>query len=173
MTPKFLTEDNAAFAAKFVLTRLLEEKTAQFSLIEPGRKLECYIVVLVPSMEDDNANGRAKWPNYFIKPHCIYQCGWGDNKSWAHPFDKIAMCKALQLWHGRNDDRNNSIPHLLFPGDTPFYGGVKREGIVVACSGFKPYFDRMISGMIADMLIGIASDLFESSAEDRKRDFLR
>jgi len=37
-------------------------------------------------------------------------------------------------------------------------GGVKRYGIVVACSGFPPHFDKMFSGMIADMCIGLAYD---------------
>ena len=59
------------------------------------------------------------------------------------------------------------MPHLLFLGDTPYWGGVKREGIVVACSGVQPHFDRMIAGMVADGLIAMAYELWMTS-EDKQ-----
>src|SRR3989338_7336273 len=64
--------------------------------------------------------------------------------------------KELQLWHDRNDDRSEIIPHLLFPGDAPFWGGAKRRGIVVACSGIQPWLDKLVSGMVADLIVAIA-----------------
>ncbi|PIQ68706.1 MAG: hypothetical protein COV91_02745 [Candidatus Taylorbacteria bacterium CG11_big_fil_rev_8_21_14_0_20_46_11] len=81
--------------------------------------------------------------------------------------------KAIQLWHDRNDDRTNIMPHLLFSGDTVYWGGVKRHGIVVACSGVQPWFDKMFSGMIADMLVGIAYNAWMLSEDKRQGvDFL-
>jgi len=73
---------------------------------------------------------------------------------------------ALQLWHGRNDDRTDRIPHLLFPGDTPCWGGVKRHGIVVTCSGFQPHFGKMFSGMVADMCIGLSYNAWDQTKDD-------
>ena len=82
-------------------------------------------------------------------------------------------CKAVQLWTGCNDGRAGVVPHLLFPGYTPYWGGVKRDGIVVACSGVQPWFDRMISGIVADTIIALAHDAYEND-EERKSgvDFL-
>jgi hypothetical protein len=139
----------------------------------------CHIVVLVPAMKDDRANDYPSWPNYPLQAQLLYEesrhkicnimAGPGTDNAWPHKFDDIARCKALQLWHDRNDDRTDIKPHLLFPGDTPFWGGVKRDGIVVTVSGFQPHFDKMISGMIADMCIAMAYDDWLES-KDRKTD---
>jgi hypothetical protein len=83
-------------------------------------------------------------------------------------YDSIAKCKALQLWQGRNDDRTDIAPHLMFAGDAPYYGGVKRHGIVVTCSGVQPWFDKMISAMICEMLVGLAYNAWMVS-DDKMR----
>gem|GEM_PF-1057198 len=114
-----------------------------------------HIVVLVPAMAADNER---KWPNYPLQPYPIFEFSYGQRDEWPHPFDEIAQCKALQLWHDRNDGGTDIMPHLLFANDTPFWGGVKRSGIVVTCSGLQPWFDRMLAGIIADMCIARAYD---------------
>jgi hypothetical protein len=129
----------------------------------------CYIVIIVPGMTTEGC----MYPDYPITPHVLYEHSEGDTASSNHEYDEIARCKALQLWHGRNDDRTDCIPHLLFNGDTPYYGGVKRGDIVVTCSGFKPWLDKMVSGMICDMLIGLAYQAWMTSNEKLEgRDFL-
>lgn len=126
-----------------------------------------HIVILVPSMKE------GKYPLYEIHPHLLYEVSYGEAEKSAHKFNEIARCKALQLWHDRNDNKAGSIPHLLFPGDTPYWGGVKREGIVVACSGFQSYFDKMFSGIIADLCIGLAYHSWMSSQDKKEEsDFL-
>ena len=55
------------------------------------------------------------------------------------------------------------MPHLLFTGETPYWGGVKRRGIVVTCSGVQPWFDKMVSGMIADAMVALAYDAWMNS----------
>ena len=166
VTPKFVT----AFLAEQVVKHVLRgfRPDAELHLAIPGLET-CHIVVLVPAMKDDRASDYADWPNYQLQPHCIYEHSEGDKATWSHKFDDIARCKALQLWHDRNDDRTDCMPHLLFPGDTPYWGGVKRHGIVVTCSGVDPWFDKMISGMIADMIIGFAYRSL-MSGEDKKED---
>lgn len=169
LTPKFLNWRSADLAVESVLRLVMENE--RLSHI-PKRKM-CHIIVLGPSMKDDRETNYKDWPNYQIEPIVLYDQSYGNRSLWTAKYDEIAKCKALQLWHDRNDGRTSVMPHLLFPGDTPYWGGVKREGIVVACSGLQPYLDRMIAGMTADMIIGYAYHQFATS-EDVKEgvDFL-
>lgn len=165
LMPKFLTREIAGKAINSVLGAVMPSgMPSRF----PLKRHHCHVVVLVPSMEDDRAGDYPKWPNYHLEPVVLFEQSVGPSEEWEHPFDDIARCKALQLWHGRNDDRTDSMPHLLFPGDTPFWGGVKRNGIVVACSGIQPWFDKMISGMVADVCIALSYEAWMQS-EDRAK----
>ena len=162
LTPKFLTRDLAVVVVKHVLdSTLFSEEMAPFM-----RRKQGHLVILVPSMEDVRAADYPDWPNYPVHPHLLYERSEGDKEDWEYPFDDIARCKALQLWQDRNDDgQTDSNAHLLFPGDTPYWGGVKRHGLVVGFSGEKPWIDQMISGMTADMLKALGRDNFETSAD--------
>jgi len=159
--PAFLTEE---IAERAVNNTLLVIESMQNFLPH----MMCHIVILVPVMNYDQDD----YPNHPIEPSVLYEYSLGDPKKWPHNFASIARCKALQLWHDRNDGRTDCMPHLLFFGDTPFWGGVKRRGIVVACSGFQPHFDKMFSGIIADMCIGMAYDRWAKVKKDFKEDFL-
>jgi len=167
VTPKFLTRQIAEQAVDYVLKTVMEGPFSQLL-----KRLACHIVILVPSMKDDRPDYPA-WPNYPLEPCALYERSVGDRGTWTGKYDDIARCKGLQLWHDRNDDRTNIMPHLLFPGDTVYWGGVKRHGIVVTCSGVQPWFDKMISGMIADVMIALAYNAWMLS-EDKKEgvDFL-
>lgn len=157
LIPKFLTYDVVRESVR-VIVESLEQAMPELE-IDGG----LCIVVLGPSMDES-----AEWPNQEIRPHVLGV--WHKSKeTWIYPLEEIAQCKALQLWHGRNDGRTDIMPHLLFPGDTPFWGGVKRDGIVVSCSGLKPCYDRMIAGMVADMCIARAYAAWEQS-DDKKQD---
>lgn len=164
VTPKFLTEATARLALDIVLGAF--KQTPLSTLV---KRQACHIVILVPSMKDDREANFPDWPNYAITPQVLLEHSLGDRAEWSAEYDNIARCKALQLWHERNDDRTDIMPHLLFPGDTPYWGGVRRHGIVVACSGVQPYFDKMIAGMIADTLVGLAYHFWMTS-EDKKND---
>lgn len=159
LTPKFLTKELVELAVNSVLqATLLNPAMADVVKRQAG-----HLVVLVPSMEDDRATGYPQWPNYDIKPFPLYQRSIG--KGWEHEYDDIARCKALQLWHGRNDDRTDAMYHLLFSGDTPYWGGVKRFGLVVAFSGVQSYFDKMISGMVIEMIVALAYHAWMNSSD--------
>ncbi|MEK7649378.1 MAG: hypothetical protein AAB367_00215 [Patescibacteria group bacterium] len=158
--PKFLTKDVAETATD----RVIAMATRDF----PLKRQDCHIVVLAPSMEQDSM-----WPNYNITPFVLYEKSVGARSEWQHSYDVIARRKAAQLWQERNDGRTDCMPHLLFPGDTPYWGGVERDGIVVACSGFQAWFDKMVAGMIADACIALAYNLWVESDDKRKGlDFL-
>jgi hypothetical protein len=162
ITPKFLTPNLAAIAVQNALNSLFDDRIKK--ILKPHRE-HLHIVILVPGMKDDRSSDYADWPNYPQEAVLLYEHSRGNLEDFEHPFHEIARCKALQLWHDRNDGGTDTISHLLFPGDTPFWGGVKRQGIVVACSGLKPWIDKMLSGMVADILIALARNEWENSNE--------
>ena len=168
LTPKFLTPEVAAQVATQVLNSTLFYKGPLGEMI---KRQAGHLVILVPSMEDAREADYPNWPNYPITPHVLHEQSVGEESEWAYPFKAIARCKALQLWQGRNDNgQTDSNAHLLFPNDTPYWGGVKRHGLVVGFSGVQPWFDQMIAGMTADMLKAVGRELFETSdgaAEER------
>ncbi len=129
----------------------------------------CHIVVLAPSIQRDTGYPPVRFDPYISHPknqplpYLLYEHSLGDKSKWPLKFDQIAESKALQLWHNQNNDGTDIQPHLLFPGDTAFWGGVKRDGIVVACSGFQPWFDKMVSGMIADTIKALCYDAWMTS----------
>jgi len=138
-----------------------------------------HIVILVPCLNIAQDGDRKSdeisilLSNDQIEPHEVYSYDIGNKKKWKHNFRAIAMSKARQLWHGLNDGRTDCMPHLIFPGETPFWGGVKKDGIVVACSGFAPYFDKLFSSIIADICIALAYDYCEKAKKkNSNREFI-
>ena len=164
LPPKFLTAEIAKQSVALVTSAIFSGANVD-ELARRG-----HIVIIVPAMADDRAEDYPSWPDYPLHPYVLYEESVGDPKNWAYDFANIARCKALQLWHDRNDGRTDCMPHLLFPGDTPFCGGVKRHGIVVAFSGVQPWYDKMISGMVADMCIGHAYNAWMTSADKKATD---
>jgi len=167
VTPLFLTKEIAETALSFV-----GDAIEAFHRMRRLKRQMYHIIILVPSMKDDWEAGYPDYPDYPIKPCVLAEESAGDLSEWPHRFDIVARSKALQLWTGRNDGRTNCIPHLLFPGDTPYWGGVKRDGIVVACSGFQEHFDMMFAGMVADICVAMACDEKTKWMETHKDDFL-
>lgn len=171
LTPKFLTRELAEKAVKLVMGGILFN-----GLLDGIAKAERmgHIVVLVPSVEDARAADYPNWPDYPIKPFLLFEKSYGDRDKWTSQYDNIAKCKAQQLWRGQNFDGNTDVcPHLLFPDDTLYYGGVYRHGIVVAFSGDKSRLDQMLSGMVADAIKALAGVAFdESDDKAQKRAFL-
>ncbi|OHA84601.1 MAG: hypothetical protein A2408_03040 [Candidatus Yonathbacteria bacterium RIFOXYC1_FULL_52_10] len=164
-TPKFLTKE---IAHRATLTALDVIYASPLRLeLQPTRG-QLHVVVLVPGMKDDRPD-YSEWPNYQIQPVALYEHTLGNAKDFPYPFIEISRCKAIQLWHDRNDDRTDIVPHLLFPGDAPFWGGVKRRGIVVACSGIQPWLDKLVSGMVADLIVALTHNSWMGS-DDRADD---
>lgn len=173
LTPKFLTTQMATVAIDAVLA-LVEE--GQFGLERHGSKqdlFQCHIVLLGPRMVDPRIPSPADWPHYPICPHIIAEISRGEEAEWPYPFADIARGKALQLLTDRNDGGTDIQPHLLFAGDTPYWGGAKHAGLVAACSGFSCHHDRMVSGMVLDLVIGMAAEAWMRSDDCNKhRDIL-
>lgn len=160
LIPKFLTEKDALFCIDHVVNSLFA------NLDFPLNRRMCHVVVLCPSMPDDRVGDYPKWPVYPLEPALLAEKSFGDKNEWTASYDDIGRCKVLQRWHNRYDEGTDIIPHLLFPGDTPYWGSVKREFIATGCSGVKPYFDKMIAGNVTDMIIALAYHRWMES-EDR------
>jgi hypothetical protein len=168
LTPKFLPKELAEMTVRMVIDGLFTPPFAR----DLFKRHMLHVVILVPSIEDRRDENFSNYPDYPIKPTVLYEHSLGDKEEWPWAFDEIARSKALQLWRGQNTDGNtDSMPHLLFPDDTPYWGGVKRHGLVVACSGVQSYFDQMIAGMIADALKALGHHMWELSA-DKKDDLI-
>ena len=149
-TPKYLTEDTCRLAIECVLTMLMDKGEFERRNLLSRHRM-CHVGVIVPTKEG--------------RPHIFYEYSLG-KEEWPHQFDEIGRSKGIQIFEDRNDGGTNCVPHLLFRGDTPYWGAVKRAGIVVFCSGVQAYFDRMISGMIADMIIALTYHAFVNSGEE-------
>lgn len=138
-TPKFLTENIARQAVETALVA-----TRHGALLQQLKRQAFHVVILVPSGRENP-----------LAPRTLYEHSL-NGPAWTADYQNIARSKADQLWFGRQDGGTDMLPHLLFDGDCVYSGGVKREGIVVACSGVQPYFDRLIAGMVADTCIALA-----------------
>lgn len=81
----------------------------------------------------------------------VYEYGGKPKQTWAYDFEKIAMAKASALAIGKNSGEiSQPTPATsMLPGDTRYWGGVKLNDVIVACSGFLSEYDQMISGIIA------------------------
>lgn len=180
--PKFLTKEMAEVAVLVAIQTILyppevdQEGFGHKQLkkyLKPKRD-QCHIIVLVPGMTDHVAEDYPNWPDYSLKPVLLFEHSFfGGTGEHEGPFEEIARCKALQRWTDRNDGRTDIIPHLLYQGDTPYWGSVKRDEIVVACSGVQPYIDRLISSMVADLLIAMAYEAWKVSTDRKEEvDFL-
>ena len=159
--PKFLDPKFAVVAIACANTTLLGTALRDYLKLQEVGAIHMVVAVA-------NADGN---------PIILHQeTNGGNGKPFKKPYPEIARSKALQLWFGKNGGHGGSpSPHLLFAGDTPYHGGVKREGIVVACSadGLKPWVEVFISGMVADMLIALAHQAWvESEDYTEKRSFL-
>ena len=162
LTPKYLTTELAK-TASLIGHQAVFGRGMDSRVYLPVKRFAYHLVILVPAMEITDP----LWPEHVIRPHCLFEQSCRDAE-WTGPYDKIARDKALQLWTDRADGGAHVTPHLLFPGDTPFWGGVKREGIVVACSGVQPEFDRLMASITADTLIALALHAWKNDESERE-----
>jgi hypothetical protein len=75
-------------------------------------------------------------------------------------YREFATAKAAVSWRTGLSSRDvqQTSPHLYRRGDIKWGGSVVRDGLVVAFSGVQSAFDEMISGWMADALIGLCRD---------------
>jgi len=164
--PKFLTRKmgEKAIEAVFALLFSSNGEGPFGELIQPKRR-DMAIVILYPQMDTTEA---AFPGGYSLQCGLLASGHFGNVGDWEHDYVAIALSKASQHWDARRSDDSGGTPaHLLFEGDTPYWGSVNRQDIIVAASGIQPWFDRLAAGMVADLLIAMAHDAWENS-DDKK-----
>ncbi len=140
-----MSKFHLAFATPRMVKEVVQELVLPlFHSIPDKSRDDGHIIIVGPLMI--KAEGKPFPVKYSLEPTIIYEYSIGNKSNWEFPFDEIAQCKALQMYHGRNIPGNmNSQAHMLFEGDTPFFGA-HREGFLVAgFSGIQSYYDQMIS----------------------------
>ena len=170
LTPKYLTPELAERAVAIAKRTVFGSGPRDSGRNFPVKREAFHIVILVPSIIDVRAGDSLEWLNQPLLPTLLYEQSWKFDH-WTAPYDKIARSKALQHWQGRSNGKVIT-PHLLFSGDTPFVGSVERDGIVAACSGVQPRYDRLMCSIALDSMIALAEEAYKADDPDAEKDFL-
>ncbi|HSK08549.1 MAG TPA: hypothetical protein VK911_03170 [Vicinamibacterales bacterium] len=150
-----------------MLTRELVEEAVglalpaiEAALRRPGVSGEgvLHIVVLNP---------QAAAPGAVFEDAILYEHSVGDPARWGADYRGFARGKAALAWRTRCDTHviQELRPHLLRPGDTLLWGGVVREGLVVAASGAHPWFDEAFANAVAGFILAIAQERARAARE--------
>ncbi|MFA6503172.1 MAG: hypothetical protein WCT45_02870 [Candidatus Paceibacterota bacterium] len=140
-------------------------KTAFATL--PVKRQMLHVVVLAPQYSGDE-----HYPCNEPKPFILAELSFGDKTQWPHPFDEVARKKAQQRWYDRSDG-GSVKPHLLLPGDTPFWGSAKRDELVAAASGVEPWGDLAVASMTIDLCLALSYYAFAAwKSQHEGDDFL-
>jgi hypothetical protein len=130
------------------------------ALQRPGVSEErcLHIVVVDPLVK----YGTRPFPDAILLEHSI-----GDPREWAADYRSFARGKAELAWRSGCDTHviQEVHPHMLRIGDTLLWGGVCRDGLIVAASGAHPWFDEAFANMVAGFLLAIAQERVRSARE--------
>lgn len=102
-----------------------------------------------------------------FKDAVLYEHSVGDPSQWDADYRSFARGKAELAWKSGCDTHTlqELHPHLLQIGDTLLWGGVCREGIIVAASGAHPWFDEAFANAVAGYLLAIAQERIRAARE--------
>ena len=102
------------------------------------------MAVVISAVEAINSNDARK----SFKDNCLLVTGFGDTDGWALDYERIALSKAEKSV--RTGLSSAMVePQYFCEGDTPYWGSVALDGIVVGCSGVEGFYDEMFSMWIA------------------------
>lgn len=161
MPSYFLTEEDAKKAIDMVRPAILAAmKSGQFE-----DQYHLHIVVMNPAVRPADVND----PDEAI----LCETTFGDRNDWDANYAEIARTKAFESWKtGLSTHVITELrPYLLGIDDTYYWGSVVLEGVVVAASGLKPWYDEFVSYMVAAALRAIAIDNFQKALKSGN-DFL-
>jgi hypothetical protein len=168
VTPMFLTKEIAETAVEgAVRAFFIREKKKHRSKKKTRKHMpfgrNCYVAIYVLSYPTGE-NGRADYTQP-AQYSFLYGKAFGCRDKWKHDFEDIARCKAVK---GERSDQ----PHLLFPGETIYWGNVEMDGIRIGCSGFASEDDKKISRGTGRRLIRLAKAKHDKFMQTYKEDFL-
>jgi hypothetical protein len=110
-----------------------------------------HVVVLDPRAKP----GRVSFDDAVLHEESV-----GDPQAWGADYRGFARAKAELSWRTGCDTHviQELRPHLLGPGDTLLWGGVWRDGLVVATSGAHPWFDEAFANAVAGFVLALAHE---------------
>jgi hypothetical protein len=130
------------------------------ALQRPGVSGErCLHIVIVDPL--------AKYGTRPFKDAILHEQSIGDPRQWDADYRSFARGKAELAWKSGCDTHviQEVHPHMLRIGDTLLWGGVCRDGLIVAASGAQPWFDEAFANMVAGFLLAIAQELVRRARE--------
>lgn len=139
-TPGMFVDRDAAREALRVAAPLLEHAAADASVGQSG---VLYVVVMDPSRPGGSCE---------FEQAILAEQGYGKARAdWDADYAGYARAKARLAWRtGRDSHAVRALsPHLLRRDDTPLWGSVAIDGIVVGLSGAEPEFDEALAGAVA------------------------
>jgi hypothetical protein len=174
VTPVFLTTEVADIAIEHVVRTFFAQAKKKYVTGEEMRKHmpfgeNCYVAVYVPAFPV-RKDGKADYTRPY-KWHFLFGKGFGlgdpskFGQIWEHDFEDIARCKAVK------GDRSDQ-PHLLYPGETVYWGNVEVQGIRIGCSGFASEDDMTVSENTGREIIRLAKEAFDTFMQTFEGDFL-
>jgi hypothetical protein len=143
-------------AAARAVDMMLPAIRAAMEIPRCGDSGSLHIVVMDPAREPRTSD---------FEDAILYEHSLGRER-WDADYAAFARAKARLSWLHRLDSRavQTMRPHLLKTGDALLWGGVWLDGIVVAMSGFQPWYDEAFSAAIAACLRAIARDAHDRDA---------
>lgn len=139
-TPGMFVDRDAAHEALRLAAPLFEHAVGDASVGQSG---VLYVVVMDPSRPACSCE---------FEQAILAEQGFGKPRAeWDADYAGYARAKARLAWRtGRDSHVVRALsPHLLARDDTPLWGSVCMEGIVVGVSGAEPEFDEALSGAVA------------------------
>jgi hypothetical protein len=109
----------------------------------------------------------AKYGTRPFKQAILYEKSVGNPQEWDADYRSFARGKAELAWKSHCDTHliQEAHPHMLQIGDTLLWGGVCRDGLIVAASGAHPWFDQAFANAVAGYLLAIAQERARSARE--------
>ena len=155
MTKQGLLDSSAAREAVEMALPSIEK-----ALQRPGVSGEqCLHLVIVDPL--------AKYGATSFPAAILYEFSIGDPKQWGADYRSFARGKAELAWKSNCDTHmiQEVHPHMLRIGDTLLWGGVCRDGLIVAASGAHPWFDEAFANMVAGFLLAVAQERARAARE--------
>lgn len=138
--PRTCLDDETLERAFQLATPLLEQAVRDRAVGQSG---VFHVVVLDPTRTPANAR---------FEDAILAERSFGKPRGeWDADYAGYARAKARVSWHtGRDSHAVQALaPQLRYADDTPLWGGVCLDGLVVAASGAEPQYDEALAGAVA------------------------
>jgi hypothetical protein len=108
-----------------------------------GQSGVLYVVIMDPARPP----GSCGFADAILLEHALGK----ERDAWDADYAEFARAKARLSWRTQRDSHvlQATAPHLVQADETPLWGSVAIDGIVVGVSGADPVFDEALAGTVA------------------------